>query len=175
MSNKNTDFNWMGSRIVLHKNSSPGSAPNPDTIVLITVVETKKVNGDFGTKDQIGLRATDKDGNDYFNNWEVFDDLSHSPRYCWYDGNELWYDITQGLMERIPFRPVFMDQFKDVLAYCEIHQTLGEVGHYKEFAAKDLYPNQGPNREFCFDCFTGKHAYDPFENKWLGWKPVKKG
>lgn len=164
-------YEWVRSKLVLHKHSFPNTKEYSatDEIFRVEIVETKPVpNLYHQTKKNLGLRAVDSEGRNYYNNWERYDDSSMDPRSLWVGRDTMWYDITRtSTFLYIPFRPIFMDKFKDILGYCELHGKLGYLNSNPE-----NLPNvsPGPNKDFCFSCFIGKPPHDPYENTWLGWK-----
>jgi hypothetical protein len=69
------------------------------------------------------------------------------------DEDAVFYDVTQG-MPFIPFVPIWLDNYKDVVSYCPIHQRLDYISNGSCF--------------FCKHC--PKAGIPPKDYSWLGWK-----
>jgi hypothetical protein len=158
-------------KLVLHSVAHPyGWGEDEDKIIVATIVEAKQVKGNYSSDVFEGWRAVDKDGNAYYSQWESFDETSTAPRWRWYsDDLTLWYDITQGIMEEIPFRPKFMDdeEIASIIHYCDVHHILVQKDDSK-------YLNGQP----CYLCYAEQR--DPKKKqerlrrekenkKWKGW------
>lgn len=176
VSNPTDEGSNLGRKLVLHKVPFPSKEnEEEDTFVLVTIVETKQVPGCWGRdKMHEGWRAEDESGLSYYVNWTTFDDASMTPAWSWhtqdkYGNPESWYDITQGLLEPIPFRPRFMERFKDVLHYCEKHRRLDyfERGPaYGRFAKEEGFSDPPA----CFDCLLKRPPVESPPRGWKGWR-----
>ena len=71
--------------------------------VVVTIVESKPVKGSYTNDDLLGYRAEDSEGHSYYNNWENFDDLSSTPRACWFD-----YDRMDQMWDAVQIRKAAM-------------------------------------------------------------------
>ena len=158
--------NQTGRKIILHKHAFPAEENNtPDVFVVVTIVEVKKVHGDYDVdKEYDGYRAVDMDGNNYYCNWEYFPNTSTTPTWSWHrplNGTyeetnhfESWYDVTQNILEPIMHRPKFVDQFPGIVHYCEKHKRITQI---EDYFSK------------CFYCEIGDPPYENTNKKWNGW------
>jgi hypothetical protein len=89
--------------IFLNKELVLGNIGN-SVFVRIKIIEVRTdVPGNYGSKNNIGLKAISSDGVEYTSNWTQFDDISMSPYYLWYGGGKdegLMYDVVKNLYNK---------------------------------------------------------------------------
>ena len=157
-----------GRKLLLHKRAFPDMEGPPDEFRAIEIVEVKSVKGDYSDNIHEGWRAIDKDGNHYTVNWLVFDELSSTPTWMWFceETTEPWYDVTQGMFAPVDFKPIWLDEYKDIVHWCKPHCRLSNATHVFEHT-EDSVTRASP----CFQCAFGMPPSEPESSqKWNGWK-----
>ena len=165
----------IGQKRILHKNAFPyqNSYTEEDSFVCVTIVEEKEVPGDYTDDIHTGWRAEDNEGNSYYVNWEYFGETSSTPTWMWTDKyNCIWYDICQGIYERLPVKPRIVDMFSDVLEWCEIHHYMD----YKDKTTTQLMlkiiqeKGETPPEHIMHCCFCNYEPYTKIpKDTWKGW------
>ena len=146
----------LGKKLVLHTVSFPEmEKEEEDQFFEVEIVEAKLVNNTWGAGESFGYRAIDKEGKEFFCNWNCFPDDSMTPMWSWDDRKKMFYDITY--IRNCPKKPKFIDQFESI-EWCEIHKRIYVVD--KRFG--------------CFDCFTEEQHPEvkqkrEAEQTWKGW------
>lgn len=162
----------IGRKIILHKIPFPENSKEKDEFVLVSIDKIKEVPCLYNRKEyQEGWRAVDASGNHYYCNWQYFPDDSMTPTWSWQnEQGQAWYDVTQGL-SRIPFHPVFVEQFSDIIHYCPEHQRLDYINNFQNDAWINFAKNQGRSlKNPCFDCLIGLEPVGKKEGNWNGWR-----
>jgi hypothetical protein len=151
-------------KLVLHKVPFPSQSEEKDEFVVITIVEVKQVPNTWSKGTNEGWRATDKNGKEYFCNWESFPDDSSSPSWSWNSRNEQgkfeeWFDVLQGLRDYVEYCPVFLNdpEISKIIDWCPDHLC--------------LFDKNSTNG--CFKCFLekqyGKKEKPNIKKFWNGW------
>lgn len=80
----------------------------------VTIIETKKVSGDYAPdKKFTGLKAVSESGDEFLQNWDYFPMNSPNPYLCWDKSNsESWEDYRTAYLHVVDF---FLDQ-RDLFA-----------------------------------------------------------
>ena len=140
---------------MLHKEAFPQNHDWHDTFCSVEIIETRSVPGVYSDGDFTGWKAKGEDGAIYACNWTRFPDDSMTPCWSWEKLDdkgwpvELWYDITYvNHTTRLPTKPKFIDKYKDIIGYCDIH--------------KELYLQDSSIK--CFSCHMNKRE-EQKENK----------